>query len=150
VSEAARERKGHRITSPAELHDYIHVTSPNLWILLTVIILMLAGLIILAATIPIENTMPVQVDVDVLPDGQPPMITCLLSDERKSNVKIGMKVRIAGEVGRVQELIENETQVLASIELDREDTRLKEGSYDAVIVLERTTAGSFIMSTDTE
>lgn len=148
MSEAARETKGRRITSPAELHDYIHVTNPNLWILLALIILMLVGLIILASTITIENTMPVQVEVINVLSGEVSMVSCTLSDERKTHVKIGMEVRVAGEKGTVQEIIEDDQTTSAMITLDREGVKLKEGIYDAAIVLERTTAISFLMSTE--
>ena len=148
MSEAARETKGHRISSPAELHDYIHVTTPNLWILLALIILMLTGLIILASTITIENTMQVQAEVFDALDDEMSFASCTLSDERKTYVKIGMEVRIAGEKGTVQELIDNNQMVHASITFNREGVKLKEGTYDAVIVLEKTTPISFLMSID--
>ena len=71
MSEAVREQKERRISSPEELHDYMHVTGPGLWIMLTVIIGLMAALIITASTMKMENLMDVQ--PAVTPEGIPVM-----------------------------------------------------------------------------
>ena len=41
-----RKKAVDRVTSPEQLNDYIHVTSPSIWMLLTGIILILVGAIV--------------------------------------------------------------------------------------------------------
>lgn len=41
-----REKSMKKVTSPEELNDYIHVTSPSVWIVLTAIVVLLAGMIV--------------------------------------------------------------------------------------------------------
>ena len=146
MSEEVRERKGSRISSPEQLHDYIHVTSPSLWILLIMIIVILGAMIILAATITIENTMDVQMEgTDTASEGGGFMLMSSITGERRNQVKIGMEVRIAGEKGSITELIDNEQEVFVVAEPDRAGANLMEGIYEAVIVLERTTPISFLL-----
>lgn len=146
MSEAVQERKRHRISSPEQLHDYIHVTGPSLWILLTMIIVMLGAMIILAATITIENTLDVQMAVtDMANEEGSSLLTSSITGEQRNQVKIGMEVRVAGEKGTITEMIDDEQEVFVAAELDRAGAKLKEGIYDAVIVLERTTPISFLL-----
>ena len=146
MSEEVRERTECRISSPEQLHDYIHVTSPSLWILLIMIIVILGAMIILAATITIETTMDVQMEVtDTASEGGGFMLMSSITGERRNQVKIGMEVRIAGEKGSITELIDNEQEVFVVAEPDRAGANLMEGIYEAVIVLERTTPISFLL-----
>ena len=141
-----REQKEHRISSPEELHDYMHVTGPGLWIMLTVIIGLMAALIITASSMKMENLMDVQMQLSS--EGaaaRPPRLTCTLTDGRKDQVRIGMKVQVAGQEGTITTHKEDDEEVQVTAVLDREDTELKEGSYDAKIVLESTSPVSFLM-----
>ena len=146
MSEAVQERKERRISSPEELHDYMHVTGPGLWIMLAVIIGGLAVLIFFASTMKLENLMNVSVQVtDDGPGGEPAQLVCSLTDNRKDQVKIGMKVRVAGQEGTVTTLVEDDEEVTAVAELDRADVEMKDGAYDATIVLESTSPVSFLI-----
>ena len=71
-----RQKSIDRISSPEQLHDYMRVTSPKLWMILSAIIVLMVGLIVLASTATMESTMKVQRasvvftdDADDLPDG---------------------------------------------------------------------------------
>ena len=146
MSEAVQERKERRISSPEELHDYMHVTGPGLWIMLAVIIGGLAVLIFYASTMKLENLMDVSVQVtDDGPGGEPARLTCSLTGDRKDQVKIGMKVRVAGQEGTVTTLVEDDEEVMAVAVLDQADVELKSGAYDATIVLESTSPVSFLI-----
>lgn len=146
MSEAVQNRKERRISSPEELHDYMHVTGPGLWIMLAVIIGGLAVLIFFASTMKLENLMNVSVQVtDDGPGGEPARLVCSLTDSRKDQVKIGMKVRVAGQEGTVTTLVEDDEEVTAVAELDRADVEMKDGAYDATIVLESTSPVSFLI-----
>ena len=146
MSEAVQEQKRQKITSPEELHDYIHVTGPGLWIVLTMIIVFIAALIVFSSTISMENTMDVQVKAETVRTTGKTELTCVLADSRKDLVKVGMKVRVAGEEGSISELFEQDGEEMVLISMNREDARLREGVYDAEIVLEAVSPVSFLLN----
>ena len=59
-----RQKSLDHISSPEELHDYMRVTSPRLWMILTAIVLLLGGFIIYAATARMESTETIRLRVD--------------------------------------------------------------------------------------
>ncbi|MBQ8094655.1 MAG: hypothetical protein IJ242_13940 [Clostridia bacterium] len=50
-----REKSVERISSPEQLNDYLHVTSPGIWILLIAVIVLLAGLFLWSTQASIES-----------------------------------------------------------------------------------------------
>ena len=56
-----------------------------------------------------------------------------------------MKVRVAGREGTITTVLEDDEEVMAVATLDEADVDLKDGTYDAVIVLESTSPVSFLM-----
>ena len=65
-SQLFRKKSMERISSPEELHDYMRVTSPRLWMILAAIVALLAGFIVYASTATLENTMPLKVEASLL------------------------------------------------------------------------------------
>ena len=59
-----RKKSLERISSPEQLHDYMRVTSPRLWMTLAAIVILLAGFIAYASTASMENTMPIKVHAE--------------------------------------------------------------------------------------
>ena len=110
-----------RVSSPEELHDYMRVTSPRLWVLLIVIITLLIGMIAYASTMTMENILEVQAEVFTAdsPEGGEPqtVIRCTLEGEsgQKQLVRIGMQLRLAGEEGRIISLLEDQQYILIEI-----------------------------------
>ena len=45
-----RQKSVERISSPEDLHEYMRVTSPRLWMILIAILVLLAGFILFAST----------------------------------------------------------------------------------------------------
>ena len=41
-----REKSIKKVTSPEDMNDYIHVTTPSVWIVLAAIVVLLAGMIV--------------------------------------------------------------------------------------------------------
>jgi hypothetical protein len=62
-----RQKSVERISSPEDLHEYMRVTSPRLWMILIAILVLLAGFIIFASTATMENTMAIQVHAENFP-----------------------------------------------------------------------------------
>ena len=107
--------KEQRISSPEELHDYMRVTNPRLWMILATIIALLAGFFIFASVTVIENKLNtcahVRIETVELGGGgtdSTPQIYIEIPEDKKSVVKIGQKVifndmGIEGEISYIQE-----------------------------------------------
>jgi len=148
-----RKKSLERISSPEELHDYMRVTSPRLWMLLGAITALLVGFIVYASTATMENTMPIKVKVsqyelETDADGEVEYMTAIeahLPHTMKDQVDSNMMVRI----GRIEAKIayvgvgENET-IFLNIDPGMDYVPLEEGEYDAELVLESTTPISFL------
>ena len=145
-----REESMNRISSPEELHDYLRVTTPRLWMLLGTILALLTGLIVYASTATLENTVPLRVQVqtaDGAEDGGAERITtvsCLAPGELKDTVKAGMLLRLGKEQGRVQWIVSGEEGETLIFKMDRDRLPLADGEYDAELVTEATTPISFL------
>lgn len=161
-NELFRKKSLDRISSPEELHDYMRVTTPRLWMLLTAIILLLAGFIVYASIANLENTMKIKVMVDNIDpieddNGEPVKMATSsiffanLPISYKDTVETNMKVRIGKEEGKVDMLAivnsdESDGQQGLSliISMDNPSLTLPDGEYDAELVLEATTPISFL------
>lgn len=67
-----------RISSPEQLTDYLHVTTPGIWIVLVAVITLLIGIFVWAAVGTLETTVDVAVVVEdhtarVVPEGSAPV-----------------------------------------------------------------------------
>ena len=131
-----RKQSIDRISSPEQLQDYMRVTSPGIWMVLTAIIVMLAGLIICSSIGTVETSYPVAADVKA---GEASIV---LDKDTEYTVKEGMTLRVAGEditIENVRRLDSGETVVTA-------DVSLQDGTYDAKIVTERITPITFLLN----
>ena len=154
-----RQKSMDHISSPEELHDYMRVTSPRLWMLLSAIIVLLVGFIIYASTAKMENTLPIRVTVTAYDNGEPTdgsdtsgrdtLFFCALPYSMKEAVSTGMTVRLGSERGHVDLMsIVNDSEdseaVMLIITMDNPNYSLPNGEYDADIILESTTPISFL------
>jgi len=142
-----RQKSIERIASPEQLHDYLRVTSPRVWMLLAAVIALVGGIIIAACTLQMESTLDMKVTVeegDAPEDGSFVFIT--LPPEQKSAIRIGMTVRLAGSEGTVDFLYESAENVHASVIMKDPDLKLPSGQYDGQLVLETTTPISFLLN----
>ena len=146
-----RQKSIDRISSPEELHDYLRVTSPRLWMMLTAVIVLLAGFIVYASTATLENTMPIKVDLQTMDLSDErgetvkyTFIDCMLPISELEMIQPGMAVRIAGQNGKINSLYTSGDQIGLLIEMENEYLGLPDGTYDADLVLESTTPISFL------
>ena len=110
-----------RISSPEQLHDYMRVTSPRMWMILSAIAALLIGFIVYASTTTMESTININVLVD---HGD---ISADVSFSQPDIITMQMPVRFADRTGYVQDIIQ--TRKL-SLELKFDsDTELKDGYY---------------------
>lgn len=124
-----------RISSPEQLQDYMKVTNPGIWMVLSAVIALLVGLIILASTRNIETLLPVQA---VANEG---VVTIALPEGNASGVREGMILRIAGQEIPIDYIYDDEGgQPTVSAKMD-----LPDGQYDAQIVTESIRPITFLL-----
>lgn len=131
-----RKKSMDRISSPEKLEDYMRVTSPGIWMVLTAVIVLLAGLLVCASIGKVETKYPVKAEV------QEGSATVLLEADAEYTVKEGMVLRIGTSdngIKYVRRLGDGETVVSA-------DVSLPDGTYDAQIVTESITPISFLIN----
>ena len=148
-----RQKSIDKISSPEQLHDYMRVTSPRLWMILAAILLLLGGFIVYASTTTITNTLPVKIDLitidETLSDGQRLYFTsasCRLSAEDQGRISVGMNVEVAGEKGKVSSVYTYEDETGVTITMDKEVLNLPNGTYDGEIILESRSPISFLLN----
>ena len=134
-----RKKSLDHISSPEELHDYMRVTSPRLWMLLAAVAALLAGILVYAATATLENTLSLSVQVHYQENGDDhPEITGMLPISRMNQVAAGMEARIGDGKGHVSTMTvqEGSEKIRITIQMDEECPPPAEGNHDAVLVLE--------------
>ena len=143
-----RRKSLEKITSQEEMHDYLRITSPRLWMILGAVLLLLAGFAAYGATATMESTMPIQVKADesfaMLPEYQKEgneqisLVSSRLPASAADTVSSGMRVRVGEYEGTVSFVAEDEDAISLLIEMDDGYIPLSNGTYDAVLVLEST------------
>ena len=141
-----RKKSVERISSPEQLRDYMRVTTPGTWMVLTAVILLLAGLIVSSALVNVESTISGQAVVDE--DGMLMQIELPLS--QKSLVSPGMVVRVSDREAKVDMIFQAEDALQVLAELPEDGEKLAPGTYDARIVTETVTPISFLFKRSDE
>ena len=130
-----RKKAMERISSPEQLSDYLRVTNPGVWIILSSIILILAGFLVWTAVGTLETTVEANA---VVSDG---VAEIVLVSTGAADLKSGMKVRIASSeyiISDVQSDEHGRTEAKASVSLP-------DGSYEAGVVTEEVHPIEFLL-----
>ena len=149
-----RQKTLDRISSPEQLHDYLRVTSPKLWMILAAVIALMVGLIVFSSATTMENSIPVKVDVRNFvvgeENGQPIYdveASISLAPGARENLALGMKVRYAELTGEISYFFETGESTTAIIDTEQDRTvHLADGTYDGEIVLESRTPISYLFN----
>lgn len=123
-----REKSLKRISSPEELDRYIRVSNPSTWIVLTAILILLAGFCVWAIGGELKTVQHIDGNVK---NGQ---LVAVLSDENSDRVRAQMPVCLDGvEVGTVSDIsITSDGKKMVQI-----DTKnLADGKYLLDIIIE--------------
>lgn len=84
-----------RVNSPEQLSDYIRVASPGVWLVLTGIVVLLAGFVVWCVFGKIETTKNVEV---VSSCGQ---LICYINPDNAVAISEGMSITVNGQTGTV-------------------------------------------------
>lgn len=117
-----RKESVERVSSPEQLSDYLHVTSPAIWVVLAAVILLLASLFVWSSVTAVESYATGRAEV------RGGVLTLTFDDaERAENVEAGMNVRVGGMVTPILSVgTDGDGRLLAVA-----DANLPDGSYDA-------------------
>ena len=123
-----RKSSMERIQSPEQLNEYLRVTNPSVWILLTAVILLLAGLLVWGSLTYIDSKAYGSAAVS---NG---MMTIRLDDETKAGeLEIGMRVTVGETDSEIRSLGQDEQGRFALADAD-----LPDGVYEACIHYKQT------------
>ena len=121
-----RQKPLERISSPDQLTDYLRVTSPGLWALLAVVVLLLAGLLVWSMSGNLET---LQSATAVVEDGTAQIA---VPDAAGDGVQSGMAVRVGGGEYRISAVeADDDGRVVAYAPV-----AVADGRYDVQIVVE--------------
>ncbi|MBO7673721.1 MAG: hypothetical protein J6S63_01775 [Atopobiaceae bacterium] len=143
-----RQKNLDQISNVEELHDYLHVTSPRLWMFLSAIMALIVGLIVYACTITMENTLQLTATaVTHNEDGHDmTVLECMIPDNMADVVKSGMDVRIGADEGTITSIFTSGSDATANVILNDITKVLPEGDYEVTIVLESVSPLSFLLN----
>lgn len=155
-----RQKSLDRISSPEQLHDYMRVTGPKLWMILGAITVLLIGFIVYACTARMENTMAITVKAESIESysdddgetvtGRNTYYSAELPSSVKDVISNGMVVRLGNENGKINGIsilkdpTDGSEKIRIQIGMDNPNYDLPGGEYEAVLVLESTTPISFL------
>ena len=124
-----RKKSLEKITSPESLSDYLHVTSPAVWLILVAVILLLAGMLIWSSVASIDSFVTGTAQVE---DGS---MHILLDDEQFASViQPGMLVKVGESECRILSIGTGPSGTTFATA----ETPLADGSYSARIILRQT------------
>ena len=122
-----------RISSPEQLNDYLHVTSPGIWVVLISVILLMAGVFVWSCVGTLETKSPAKMIV------KDHVAKVVVTDD--SNLEKGMIIREATQEFYIASVAEDEY----GRQMGVAEVSLPDGKYDAVVVTEQTRPVEFIL-----
>lgn len=117
-----RKESVERVSSPEQLGDYLHVTSPAIWVVLAAVILLVASIFVWSSVTAVESYVAGTAEV------KGGVLTLTFDDaEKAQNVEIGMDIRVGDMATPILSIgydAEGRLQAVAN-------TGLPDGSYEA-------------------
>lgn len=129
-----RKKTLERINSPEHLTEYLHVTNPGIWAVLAAVILLLAGILAWAAIGTLETTLEATVVVEEH--------TAKIVPAGAESLSAGMPLRIAGQEFMIDAAETDEYGRTTGTA----DVALPDGTYNGVVVVERTHPIDFLLT----
>jgi len=128
-----REKTLERISSPEQLNDYLHVTNPGIWAVLTAVIILLAGAFVWSCTGTLETKSPASMVV------KNHVAEIVVKDD--SVLEKGMVIKEDSQEYYIASVTEDEYGRKTGIA----EVNLPDGKYDAVVVTETTRPVEFLL-----
>ena len=128
-----REKTLERISSPDQLNDYLHVTNPGIWAVLTAVIILLAGVFVWSCTGTLETKSPASMVV------KNHVAEIVVKDD--SVLEKGMVIKEDSQEYYIASVTEDEYGRKTGIA----EVNLPDGKYDAEVVTETTRPVEFLL-----
>ncbi len=122
-----------RISSPEQLNDYLHVTSPGIWAILTAVIVFMAGVFVWSCTGTLETKSPASMIV------KDHVAEIVVKDD--SALEKGMLIREASQEFYIASVEEDEYGRKIGIA----EVSLPDGKYDTEVVTDTTRPVEFLI-----
>lgn len=117
-----RKESIERVSSPEQLGDYLHVTSPAVWVVLSAVILLVASIFVWSGVTAVESYAAGTAEV------RGGVLTLRFDDASKaSNVDVGMDVRVGDLASPVLSVGRDEDGDFIAVA----SVALPDGSYEA-------------------
>lgn len=111
-----------RVSSPEQLNEYLHVTSPTSWIVFGAALLLIVSLLIWSSVTAVESYAAGKAQVR---DG---VLTLTLDDAKKAeNIEVGMDVKVGDTLMPVVSIGQDSDGNVFAVA----DTNLPDGTYEA-------------------
>lgn len=124
-----RKNSMDHISSPEQLNDYLHVTTPAVWAVLAAIILLLAGMLVWASIANIDSYAAGTAQVE---DGK--MLIQFDGEGLSQNVEAGMTATAGETASVISGVGRNEDGSVFAVA----DTQLADGTYAVRVVFRQT------------
>ena len=135
--QVVKDARTMQITSPDQLHDYLHVTSAAVWIVMAAIILLLVVSLIWSSQATIES----YADATAKVSGRS-MIVRIDDPKLQNEIKSGMKIVVGNTETKVASVGHDENGNLFAVA----GTTLSNGTYSARIVYRQTKVLSLLFN----
>ena len=111
-----------RVSSPEQLSEYLHVTSPTSWVVFGAAVLLIVSLLIWSSVTAVESYAAGNAEVQ---DG---VLTLTFDDAKKAeNIEVGMNVRVGDTMMPVMSIGQDSDGNVFAVA----DTNLPDGTYEA-------------------
>lgn len=111
-----------RVSSPEQLSEYLHVTSPASWTVLCAAILLLVSLLVWSSVTAVESYAAGKAEV------HGGVLTLTFDDtEKAENIEVGMNIRVGDTLIPVMSIGQDSDGRMFAVA----DTELPDGSYEA-------------------
>ena len=132
-----RQKSLDQISSPEQLHDYLHVTNPTVWLILAAVALLLIGAVIWSSVASVDSFASATATV------KGGTMTIRVDDtDLAKNIESGMKVLIGDGSTKVASVGRDSNGTMFAVA----QTTLDDGTYDAKIVLRKTQVLSLLFN----
>ncbi len=124
-----RKESLERVSSPEQLNDYLHVTSPAIWIVLAAVILLIGGLFVWSSVTAVESY------AGGIAEVRGGVLTLTFDDaEKAANVEVGMDVKVGDLAAPVRSVGQAEDGACIAVA----EIALPDGVYEARVAYKHT------------
>ncbi len=134
-----RQKSIDRISSPEELNNYLRVTTPGIWMVLSAVVILLIGMIVWASVGKLETK------AEAIVESKNGDLTVIVTGSRAEKIKEGMIVNVDVKA-------EDNDAVLNSVSIDEYGRavgsavlNIPDGKYRAEVVIESINPISFLI-----